>query len=69
MRALFTAAWAVGAAAAVTATVLVSAGGSAPAASRPAGLYLYLGNGDTNPVQRPDVIHTAITGGRTACTP
>ena len=59
MRALFIAAGAVGAAAAVTATVLVSAGGSAPAASRPAGLHLYIGNGDTTPVQRPDVIHTA----------
>lgn len=59
MKALFIAAGAVGAAAAVTATVLVSAGGSAPAATRPAGLYLYIGNREKTPVQRPDVIHTA----------
>jgi hypothetical protein len=67
MRALFIAAVAVGAAAAVTAAVLVPAGGSAPAASRPAGPYLYIGNGDKTPVQLtghpyssvPAEIHTA----------
>lgn len=67
MRALYIAAGVVWAAAAVTATVLVSAGGSAPADSRPAGLYLYLGDGDKTPVQLtghpyssvPAEIHTA----------
>jgi len=51
MRALYITVGAVGAAAAVTAAVLVSAGGSTPAASRPAGLYLYIGDGDKTPVQ------------------
>ena len=59
MRALFIAAGAVGAAAAVMATVLASAGASAPADSRPAGLYLYIGNREKTPVQRPDVIYAA----------
>ncbi len=66
MRAIFIAAGAVGAAAAVTAAVLVSAG-DAPAASRPAELYLYVGDRDKTPVQLtghpyssvPAEIHTA----------
>lgn len=67
MKALFIAVGAGAAAVTAAAMVLVSAGGSAPAASYPPGLYLYTGDGNTvpvklagNPSSVPTEIHTSV---------